>query len=371
MELVILDRLNFSVKDNIRVANEFEILHDLVVTQRSTFKVDKKELNAKIGDYLYVKKDGLYFGVIESFIKENNYQLISCYDFKEIFKVEVLALSYEGNLADYIEGIIRTTFITNSDSNQNISYLQISKETSKIGKLTFEDDKVMTIYEILELITKMYGVSVRSNVVFDNGSFLGLEIRIVQISSGIKIKADNLFLDDLIVNDSSKEQVNKVTYYPRKDNLFFKDIKTYFLLKDGTISEDVSSSLRYEKVISKAQTYSDNDYLDIPDKVKSILVVSKEDHQITFTTTKKSSLEVLNNLEIGDFIEFIYKGKIYDSIVTGLKYINNMEVVHVTLGEYRVNLTEKLQILTKGVTSNVGNVTINNQGYSDLDGGEF
>ena len=125
-------------------------------------------------------------------------------------------------------------------------------------------------------------------------ALLGLEIRIVQISSGIKIKADNLFLDDLIVNDSSKEQVNKVTYYPRKDNLFFKDIKTYFLLKDGTISEDVSSSLRYEKVISKAQTYSDNDYLDIPDKVKSILVVSKEDHQITFTTTKKNSLS-LNN----------------------------------------------------------------------------
>ena len=371
MELVILDRLNFSVKDNIRVASEFEILNDLVVTQRSTFKVDKRELNAKVGDYLYVKKDGLYFGVIESFIKENNYQLISCYDFKEIFKVEVIANSYDGNLANYIESIIRTTFITNSDSRQNLSYLQISKETSKSGKLTFEDDKIMTIYEILELITKMYGVSVRSEVVFDNGSFLGLKIRIVQISSGVKIKADNLFLDDLIVNDSSKEQVNKVTYYPRKDNLFFKDIKTYYLLKDGTISESVNSNLRYEKVISKAQTYSDNDYLDIPDKVKSILIVSKEDHQISFTTKRYGSLEVLNNLELGDFIEFIYKGRIYDSVVTGLKFINNTEIVHITLGEYRVNLTEKLQILTKGVNSNVGNVTINNQGFSDLDGGEF
>ena len=59
-----------------------------------------------------------------------------------------------------------------------------------------------------------------------------------------------------------------------KDNLFFKD-KTYYLLTDGTISEDVSSSLRYEKVISKVQTYSDNDYLDILDKVKSILMISK------------------------------------------------------------------------------------------------
>ena len=289
MELVILDRISFSIKDNIKVASDFEIIYDLVVTQRSTFKVSNKSLNAKIGDYIYVKKDSFYFGVIESITKESNYQIISTFDFKEIFKVEIVAESYEGNLANYIEGIIRNTFVNNSDSKQNISYLQISKETSKIGKVSFEEDKVVTIYEVLELITKMYGVSVRSKVVFDNGSFLGLEIRIVQISTGKKLKADNLYLEDLKVNDSSKEQVNKVIYYPMKSNLFFKDIKTYYLLKDGTISENSNSSLRYEKVISKAKVYSDNDYLDIEDKVKSILVVSKEDHQITFTINKTVS----------------------------------------------------------------------------------
>ena len=371
MELVILDRVDFGVKDNIKVASEFEIVFDLVVTQRSLFKTDKKELNAKVGDYLYVKQSGFYFGVIESISKESNYQMISCFDFKELFKIEVIAISYEGNLADYIENLIRMTFINSQDEKQNLSYLQISKETSKAGKVTFEDDKVMTIHEILELITKMYGVSIRSKVVFDNGSFLGLQIRIVQISSGVKIKGDNLHLEDLKVNDSSKEQVNKVIYHPRKDNLFFKDIKTYFLLKDGTISEEVDSDLRYEKVISKVQTYSDNDYLDIPDKVKSILTVSKEDHQISFSINKKGTIKSLSNLELGDFVEFVYKGKIYDSVVTGIKYVNNTNIAALTLGEYRMKLTEKLQILTKGVTSNVGHVTINNQGYSDLDGGEF
>lgn len=84
---------------------------------------------------------------------------------------------------------------------------------------TFEDDKVMTIHEILELITKMYGVSVRSNVVLIMVLFRFRNKNSTNII-WCKIKADNLFLDDLIVNDSSKEQVNKVTYYPRKDNLF-------------------------------------------------------------------------------------------------------------------------------------------------------
>ena len=41
MELVILDRVDFSVKDNIRVASECEIVFDLVVTQRSIFKTEK------------------------------------------------------------------------------------------------------------------------------------------------------------------------------------------------------------------------------------------------------------------------------------------------------------------------------------------
>jgi hypothetical protein len=86
---------------------------------------------------------------------------------------------------------------------------------------------------------------------------------------------------------------------------------------------------------------------------------------------KNHSLDVLRTLDIGDFVEFIHKGKRYESLVTGIKYVNTFEVATITLGEYRLKLTEKIQILSKNVNSKVGNVTVNNSGYSDLDGGEF
>lgn len=372
MDLIILDHLNFTYKDHAYIGDEFEIIHDIVITQKSHFKINKSKLNVAVGDYVYVKEDNGYFGIVENIEDEKTHLVIASVDFKELFKVEVLVESFNGNVATYIEEIIRKTYLQNSDTKQNLNYLSISVETSKLGSFVFDADKVMTIYELLELANRMYGVYIKHEVVFNAGSFSGVLIRIVNVTRGLKIKADRLILEDLIINDSSKESTNKVTYYPKTSNLFFKDTVIYYLLTDGTITKDNTSNLRYPKVISKVETYSDNDYLDLDTKVRSVLSVDKTDHQISFMIQKKNhSLDVLRTLDIGDFVEFIHKGKRYDSLVTGIKYSNTFEVATITLGEYRLKLTEKIQILSKNVNSKVGNVTVNNSGYSDLDGGEF
>lgn len=372
MELVILDYKTFAYKDHAYMGEVFDISLDLVITQKSTFKVNQEKLNASIGDYIYVKDDELYLGVIENIEDEKTYLVLSAVDFKQLFKVEVLVESFTGVLADFLEAIIRKTYITNSDQAQNLSYLSISKETSKVGSLSFDDDKVMTIYELLELLSKTQGINIKEEVVFENGSFKGILIRIVNVSNGIKIKADLLHLNDLVINDSSKEDVNKVTFIPRKDNLFFKEPIHYYLLKDGTITQDPNHDLRFEKVVLKLQTYNDNDYLDLNTKVLTILNMTTTDHQISFTIEKKNqSLAILKNLRLGDFVEFIYKDKKYDSILTGMKYTNTLDICQITLGEYRIKLTEKIQILSKNLNSQIGLVTINKSGLSDLDGGEY
>ena len=122
---------------------------------------------------------------------------------------------------------------------------------------------------------------------FNDGSFSGILIRIVNVTRGLKIKADSLILEDLIINDSSKESTNKAIYYPKTSNLFFKDTVIYYLLTHGTITNDNTSNLRYPKVISKVETYSDNDYLDLETKVRSVLSVDKTDHQISFMIQNK------------------------------------------------------------------------------------
>ena len=372
MDLIILDFKTLAYKDHAYIGDTFDIHTDLVVTQRSTFKVNKSSLSANIGDILYVKGFDTYLGIIENIEDGKTYLTISAVSFKELFKVEVMVKSFNGNLADYIETLINETFIKNTDKAQNLTYLKVVKETSKTGQFLFEDNKVITISEVLELVSKTYGVNTMFDVVFEAGSIKQVLIRIVNISQGIKLKGDLLNLENLVINDSNLEDINKVSYYPKHDNLYFKETIHYFLLKDGSITKDKNHALRFDKVKLKVETYSDNDYLELDTKVKSILNSSSTDHQISFSYLKdKTSLEILRNLKLGDFVEFIYKGKSYDSVVSAMRYQNNTEVCHITLGEYRVKLTEKIQMLSKQVNSKVGNITLSGTTLTDLDGGEF
>jgi hypothetical protein len=77
------------------------------------------------------------------------------------------------------------------------------------------------------------------------------------------------------------------------------------------------------------------------------------------------------NFQLGDFVEFRNNDQIYDSVVTSIKFKNGFHQATITLGEYRIKLTEKIQLLNKSVNSAVSNISISTTGITDLDGGEF
>ncbi|MGI6359686.1 MAG: hypothetical protein ACOX02_01410 [Acholeplasmatales bacterium] len=79
----------------------------------------------------------------------------------------------------------------------------------------------------------------------------------------------------------------------------------------------------------------------------------------------------MKNIELGDFIEFMNNDQIYDSVVTSIKFNNGFHQATMTLGEYRIKLTEKIQLLNKSVSAATGHVSIQTTGITDLDGGEF
>ena len=373
MELIILDRFNFQIKDHVSISSEFEIKLDLVISQKSTFNVSSISIDATPKDIVYLHTDGFdYLGIIESIDNTDDGLIIGTIEFKEILKRSVKVESYSGNLSNYIETLIRSEFIINTDGLENISYLSISKETSKTGDLSFEADKIMTIYEVIELISKSYGVNIKEEIVIVNGKLMGVLLRIVNVNQGIKIKSDQLGLSDLVINDTTETSVNKVIYYPKNENILFTETRTFYLLTDGTITEDATNSLRYHNVQSVTKTYNDSEYDTLIGKAQSELNVSRTNHQITFTVSMGHKIiRVFDNTNIGDFVEFHSKGKTYDSIVTGLRFQNQLQSCQITLGEYRIKLTEKIQILSKSVNSQIGHISINKSSITDLDGGEF
>lgn len=373
MELIIFDKKTFEIIDHIPFTDTFEIKLDLVISQKSTFKLSTININAKPKDIVFVKaKDFNYLGIIESIENEDGGIVLGTLEFKEILNREIKPISYNGEIASYLENIIKDTFIQNEDALENITYLSVSKETSKLGNLTFDGNKLLSISEMIELISKSYGVSVKEEIKIEHGLIKGIVLRIVNVESGLKLKAEQLSLMDLIVNESSESIINKVIFYPKEDNVTYKSTVIYYLLTDGTVTTDKSSPLRYADVERSVRQYSDNEYSNLLAKAESELSVSKTNHQITFTIpTNHTIIRVFENFNIGDFIEFRYKDKIYDSIVTALSFSNTLKACFVTLGEYRIKLTEKIQILSKSVNSKIGNIQITKGGFSDLDGGEY
>lgn len=374
MQLIFLDRNNLSYKDNGFIDNKFEIDQDLVLIKRSTFVVNKTNINTSVGDIVVLKiYNHFYIGIIETIEhSSNNETNIKTVDFKGIFNFEVPLFSYTGDVSTFLENIISKHLLDSSDPNQNLSYIVISKEASFISELTFEEDKLMTLQDVLELISKTYGISIKFEVVFLRGRITGIKLRIVEVTKGIKLKSNLSFITDLVVSDSDSQVINKVTYYPKSENKIYKNVIDYYLLKSGEVTIDASHTDRYRTVNKKSYTYSDSDFESLEAKVRSELKGTNLDHNITFNIKVDNEVvKPLVDLNIGDFIEFYTNTKVYNSVITGMVFKNTFSVCSLTLGEYRIKLTEKIQLLNKNVTSAVGNVAIQNNMSNTIDGGEF
>ncbi len=372
MKLLFLDRSTLQYKDNAYVSNQFELVLDMVLIKRSTFKVNKANIKCTIGDIVVFKNEIYsYIGILESIELNDDYTTnIKSLDFREIFNLDIPAESFSGDLADYIQQIISEYFKSNSDEKQNLSYLTVSKETSVTGSLSFGSDNIVNMSKIFELVSKGYGLSFDTDVTYLRGRITGITFRIVSVNQGMVIKSDFSSILNVETNDSTSQLVNKVVYYPRSDNLNYQTIKTYYLLTTGEITEDGTSDDRYTSVMTKSYIYTDNDYETLETKARSEMVTSKLDHNITFTIDMKNKVFIpFENIYLGDYVSFIHKGKTYESVITGIKFKDSLNYATITLVEYRVKLTEKIQLLSKNSSSSsTSNMIITN---TDIDGGEF
>ena len=374
MQLVFLDRLNLAYKDYGYVDKDFEIALDLVIIQKSVFTINKAKLNVAVGDIVILKDAPIhYIGIVERLeVADKHRTTVHVLDFKEMFSIDIPVESYTGDLSLYLENLLVANFKQSSDSLQNLSYLTIERGSSISGELSFEPDKIMSLASLMELITKSYGLKLSTEAVYLRGRVTGIIFRIGEVQRGIKLRNNYQAIQDLVVNDSSSQMVNKLTYYPKVENVQFKQTIVYYLLSTGELTQDMYHPNRYKSVKPKAFYYTDNDYPSLLTKARSEMIASKLDHNITFTIKSDNDVfQPMKNIELGDFVEFINNEQTYDSVVTSIKFSQGFHKAMVTLGEYRIKLTEKIQLLNKSVNSAVSHISIQSTGITDLDGGEF
>jgi len=371
MQLIFLDRKTLSYKDNAYISTEFELVIDMVVSQKSSFKVNKGVLNAQIGDLAILKERDLnYIGIIEALTQETNGTMkVQCLDFKELFNMDIPIETYTGDVCLLLKDKIRQAFINNTDSKQNLTYLSITANAHVNGTLSYGDDSLINIKDLIELVSKTYGIIVKYKVGFVRGRFSSIYIIIDEISKATKLRHDLKAIHDLKITDTDQYSVNKVIYYPKKENETHKTTVTYYLLTDGSVTTNKDDSKRYEYVNCSSSYYGDKDYDSLETKARSEMVSSSNDHQITFNLSLDNNVFIpLSNMYLGYFIEFYAPKKSYSTLLTQIKYKNNFYECYLTLGEHRSSLTDKIKLLSKGGSSSG---TVVSAVATDVDGGTY
>lgn len=373
MQLVFLNRNTLAYKDYAPIQPNFEIVLDMVVSQKSTFTLNKGSIKAVVGDVVVLKHESFsYIGVLEEIIDEDNGTLkIYCQDFKELFNIKVPVETYKGDLCKLLGNKIKQAFIENEDKKQCLSFLNISINSSVTGTLTYEDDSLINIEDLIELLLKSYNIIVKYKVGFLRGRFTSINVIIEEVSKATKLRYDFKEIRDLSISDSDINSTNKITFYPKKENKTNTTTTSYYFLKDGSLSNDKNAEGRYEYVNATAEYYSDDDYESLETKAQSSLCSTISDHEITFTLSVDNNVFIpLVNVFLGFYIEFYGPNKTYDTLLTQIKYKNNFDACYLTLGEQRTSLTDKIKLLKKGINSSNGNISVSTT-ITDVDGGNY
>lgn len=351
MELIFLKRSNLAILDHAIVSDEFTLIMDSVVNQKSSFTVNKTSINASIGD-IVILRDTAYFyiGIVEAIERTNDFQTsIDTNDFTSMFDIQVPVTSYSGDVCLLLMNLIRTAFKNNIDPLQNLSYLSVIKSATVQGTLNYDGTELVSITSISEVLSKTYGVRFNYSLVLDiQGRITGIQVEIANVTLGLKIKSNLPCITELQITDSKNQVTNKVVFYPKDDNVSYRGTVTYYLLIDGTITYDRNDENRYNYVKSICEFYSDNEYDSLLTKAQSKLLKSNLEHSIEFKINMNNQILVpFVNLKLGDFVEFIAGTKTYDTMVTQLSFTGNFYECSVVLGEYRVKLTDKIKLLER------------------------
>ena len=355
VELIILDGRNFNIKDYTFSKNN-NIIFDSLVQNSSTFNVNKLDLNVSNNDILITRgTTKQYIGIVDSITKNNNVIKITTYQFYKKLELAFLGKSQvDIVLGDYLKKIIEDNLIKSNDTLQNITYLEVENKSQIRGAVSLTGNSSTNILNVISQILKAYELVINYNATFtESGQLKGIKILIEDVKKEIIIKEKENFITNAEIVDGKIGAVNKLIFFPNEDNILYKDTLTYYLLNDGTVTTNDQDDKRIVPVVVQSVFYQDADiyYSSSSKSSDTLLAKAKEkfssttfNHYIKFTINKNNLIDI-NELNLGDRVKFISRnGKIYNSIITQLKYSSYSSQVEIELGLNRITLTDKLKM---------------------------
>lgn len=341
----VLDKKDLRIKDVLEF-DEYAFKEDIDYNDKSTVKFIKQP-NLEDGDFVYCKDSNttVFFGICEKIKSESaevDYTVILLQKenlFNRFIFADDLDLITEKGIGEYLKITIDRNFINSQDSLLDFKWLDVhSTDTTKeVSKPDIEQG-------VFNLKTYL------GNLKQHHGIFTELKFNPDGIDVIIQKRNSSELMVDMEVSDVSDYIENYDISVLAKLNVKWKKTeesaeevrKSFFLLSDRTISEDVDSPQRVEGSIKSVSIITEKEE-DMRQQVFNEFASNRYNHKITFNIVRNSKLYPEQNFYIGRPCMIKTKSGVRKSMITKKEISSNSALLKITLGNMKVTLTDKLR----------------------------
>ena len=313
----------------------------------SSNKIKLLKIQAERGDYIRISKgEQRICGIIEGVTDSVTSTTIEYKNIMSVFDVNVYAdisavTGSENAIEDWLEQIITQTYISNSDTLQNIKGMEVktTSKTTGIKRLGL-DGNINNLYDIIKNALIKHDVTVISDI--------DVQLHKIVVSIGQNeneekyIEADlpNVLEREFNVK-KSEESINKLVVINEESE---NEQAIYYLMQDGTVSTDTSNDKRIYPVIfdvktitvSSDETFEDASYQE----ALEALMPEEYDNLIELTVEPDDCLVKPELIQIGQKVAIQHDGMVYHTILTGIERKQRVKLI---FGAVRTELTKKLK----------------------------
>lgn len=273
------------------------------------------------------KNNQIFVGTI--LMKEN--EKVTIASFLDKFNVKMLPGTFSGHVEDLLLNEIKNNYINSPDNDRNIMGLVAKKNTSTSGTYTITDEGEQFKTTIANIF-KIFNVYLRTTFDPNTKKITITCQRAVVSTSNLKNDVEGIEIKGEI---KTTRGVNTADIYDEAGNF----LDTYVLQVDGVITplSGVDPALRPPIITFDRFKYSSSGEDTIADYAKSILKGNEYGHQIKININMNMPIIDEGLLGIGDIINLYYNEKQIKTIITGVLYDFNEQVITLTCGFERIS----------------------------------
>ena len=341
----VLDKKDLHIKDILEF-DEYTFKEDIDYNDKSMVTFIKQP-NLEDGD-MVICKDGnktVFFGICEKIKSESSETdyTITLLQKENLFN-RFIFLEYTGyiekvGIEHFIAIVILQNFVNSNDPLLDRKW--IAPSAGSFTKSLIKPDTEQGVYNLktfLGNIKQHLGVYTDFRIDRD---FLRIKVE-KKVSTELMVDIEVSDVSDYVENYDISVLAKLNVKWKKTEESTEEVRKSFYLLSDRTVSEDVNDPNRVEGSVKSIQIITEKEE-EMRQQVFNEFASNRYNHKITFNIIRNSKLYPEQDFYVGRPCTVKTKSGVRKSMITKIETSNNSGLLRVTLGNMKVTLTDKLR----------------------------